>query len=134
MTSRKMNENGLTELEQLFVNEYLQNGYNAKKALMTVKPGLTESSYDGMPYKILKRERVKNYINKHREEVFESLHIDATRVLSALGDIAFDENEKSRDRTRALQLLGKWLNLYDKDKDRNHEPQQIRILLEGNKK
>ena len=132
--SVKKNENGLTQLQQAFVNEYLNNGYNARKALMTVRPDYKDTSYDVVPYQILKIEHVKNYIDKHREEVFESLHIDAKRVLSALSDIAFDEKLKPRDKTKALELLGKWLNLYDKDTNRGTEPQQIRILLEGNKK
>lgn len=134
MASTKKNENGLTELEQLFVNEYLQNGYNAKKALLKVRPGLKDSSYEVVPYEILRRERVKSYIDKHRTQVFDSLQIDAKRVLSALSDIAFDETLKPRDRAKSLELLGKWLNLYDTDKSRHAQPQQIRILLEGNKK
>ena len=76
----------MTEKQKLFAETYLANGFNA---------------------------RVAEYINKRREEIYDSLNVDATRVMQEIADIAFElKNDKNvASKLKALELLSKNLSL-----------------------
>lgn len=105
----------MTEKQQLFAETYLANGFNALEAYYTVfgeqeEPTKNKPSY---PYKLLKNKSVAEYIEKRRAEIYESLNIDATRVMQEIADIAFEpKTEKNiASKLKALDLLSKNLSL-----------------------
>lgn len=65
----KYNENGLTLKQQLFVNEYLINGYNARAAYKSVYPNANEKTCTTNSSVLMKKDEVKNYINKKLKEI-----------------------------------------------------------------
>lgn len=102
----------MTEKQKLFAENYLANGFNAREAYYSAfgENGNKQPSY---PYTLLKNKEIAEYIQKRRTEIYESLNIDATRVMSEIADIAFEpRNEKNvAAKLKALELLSKNLSL-----------------------
>ena len=102
----------MTEKQKLFAENYLANGFNAREAYYSAfgENGNKQPSY---PYTLLKNKEISGYIQKRREEIYDSLNIDATRVMQEIADIAFEpRNEKNvTSKLKALELLSKNLSL-----------------------
>ena len=102
----------MTEKQKLFAENYLANGFNAREAYYSAfgENGNKQPSY---PYTLLKNKEIAEYIQKRRMEIYESLNIDATRVMSEIANIAFEpRNEKNvAAKLKALELLSKNLSL-----------------------
>lgn len=101
----------MTEKQKLFVENYLANGFNAREAYYSAfGDGNKAPSY---PYTLLKNKEIAEYIDKRRNEIYESLNIDAIRVMSEIAEIAFEpQNEKNVGaKLKALDLLSKNLSL-----------------------
>ena len=102
----------MTEKQKLFAENYLANGFNAREAYYSAfgENGNKQPSY---PYTLLKNKEISGYIQKRREEIYDSLNIDATRVMQEIADIAFEpRNEKNiASKLKALELLSKNLSL-----------------------
>lgn len=102
----------MTEKQKLFAENYLANGFNAREAYYSAF-GETGNKQPSYPYTLLKHKDIADYIQKRREEIYESLNIDATRVMQEIADIAFEpRNEKNvASKLKALELLSKNLSL-----------------------
>lgn len=102
----------MTEKQKLFAENYLANGFNAREAYYSAF-GDTGNKQPSYPYTLLKNKEISGYIQKRREEIYESLNIDATRVMQEIADIAFEpRNEKNvASKLKALELLSKNLSL-----------------------
>ena len=102
----------MTEKQRFFAENYLANGFNARDAYYSAfgENGNKQPSY---PYTLLKNKEIADYIQKRREEIYESLNIDATRVMQEIADIAFEpRNDKNvASKLKALELLSKNLSL-----------------------
>lgn len=102
----------MTEKQKLFAENYLANGFNARDAYYSAfgENGNKQPSY---PYTLLKNKEISGYIQKRRDEIYDSLNIDATRVMQEIADIAFEpRNEKNvASKLKALELLSKNLSL-----------------------
>ena len=102
----------MTEKQKLFAENYLANGFNAREAYYSAfgENGNKQPSY---PYPFLKNPEIANYIRKRREEIYESLNIDATRVMQEIADLAFEvkNGNNTTSKLRALELLSKNLGL-----------------------
>lgn len=98
--------------QKRFVEEYLANGYNARNAYK-VAYNKTENKDYTYPYELIKNPDVQEYLQKRRQEIYESLNIDAIRVMQEIADIAFEEKtyENKMVKVKALDLLSKNLNL-----------------------
>lgn len=106
----------MTEARRLFAEAYIANGFNAVKAYHIAYPkdGKTTKN-PRYPYTILKDPEVIDYINKRREEIYNSLNIDANRIITELATIGFAEKGDTVYNTsaklKALELLSKNLGL-----------------------
>ena len=102
----------MTQKQKFFAENYLANGFNARDAYYSAfgENGNKQPSY---PYTLLKNKEISDYIQKRREEIYESLNIDATRVMQEIADIAFEpRNDKNvASKLKALELLSKNLSL-----------------------
>lgn len=105
----------LTQRQKKFCDEYIANGYNVMQAYTAVygeKPDNKKPSY---PYTLLKQPQVKEYIQARRQEIYESLNIDAIRIAQELASIAFaekgDEVYTVANKLKALEQLSKNLGL-----------------------
>lgn len=102
----------MTEKQKLFAEQYLANGFNARDAYYSAFGG-NGNKKPSYPYTLLKDKEISDYITKRREEIYESLNIDAIRVMQEIADIAFEpRNEKNvASKLKALELLSKNLAL-----------------------
>ena len=102
----------MTEKQKLFAENYLANGFNARDAYYSAF-GDTKNKQPSYPYTLLKNKEIMEYIEKRRQEIYESLNIDAVRVMSEIAEIAFEaRNDKNvMAKLKALDLLSKNLSL-----------------------
>ena len=100
----------MTDRQKLFAERYLANGFNAKEAY-EVAFGAVNNKSPSYPYRLLKKPEIKEYIASRREELYDSLNIDAIRVMTEIAGIAFEESDNVQAKLRALELLSKNLGL-----------------------
>lgn len=107
----------MTKKQRLFAEYYISNGCNALEAYRQAFNKTKESlnNKPSYPYTLLKEPEIAEYIEQRRQEIYESLNIDAIRVTQELADIAFadknDEIYNTNAKLRALELLSKNLGL-----------------------
>ena len=120
-----MRQMGLNGKQKAFCEEYVANGYNAQKAYAVVYDCWNEASVRSNTCRLLKNEKVKEYIKELQKERFEALNISAERVAEKLADIAFaakgDENYNATAQLKALDLLQKQLGLQQQTINANVE-------------
>ena len=123
----------MKDIHKEFADEYLANGYNAKRAYMACYPNCKEKSAEVLSYRLLAREDIKEYILIRRKELFEARMIDAIRWVEETADIAFaakgDEVYTTSDKIKALALIQKYLGL-DKQVVEQKTEETINITLE----
>lgn len=102
----------LTEKNKLFAEMYLANGFNAQEAYYETF-GKVDNKKPSYPYTLLKKKEVADYIAKRRQEIYDSLNIDAIRVMEEIAKIAFAPSESNAlgAKVKALELLSKNLSL-----------------------
>ena len=106
----------MTQQQINFCEQYLANGYNALDAYFAAFPNANKSNRKpSYPYTLLKNAEVKEYIEKRRAEIYESLNIDASRIAEEIASIAFaakgDEVYPVNAKLKALELLQKQFGL-----------------------
>ena len=95
----------LTNKQSRFVEEYLID-LNATQA--AIRAGYSEKTAKSIGQENLTKPDIQECIQKQLDQRSERTEITADRVLQALAEIAYDtEKEQTRDRIRALELLGK---------------------------
>ena len=100
----------MTDRQKLFAERYLANGFNAKEAY-EVAFGAVDNKKPSYPYRLLKKPEIKEYIQSRREEIYDSLNIDAIKVMTEIAGIAFEDTDNLQAKLRALELLSKNLGL-----------------------
>lgn len=99
----------MTEQRRRFVAEYLARGGNATAA--AVAAGYSEGSAAMQASRLIREPAVAAAIAAGRAKVLGRLEVKAETVLSELAKVAFEE-EASPVKVRALELLGKHLQLF----------------------
>lgn len=102
----------MTEKQKLFAEKYLANGFNALQAYNEVF-GEMKKHKPSYPYTLLKNPEIAEYLENRRKEIYESLNIDAIRVMQEIADIAFEPKDERNlgPKLKALELLSKNLQL-----------------------
>lgn len=121
----------MTDKQRLFAETYISNGMNARQAYFEVY-GEKNNKDPAYPYTLLKKQEIKEYIEKRRNEIYESLSIDSIRVMEEIANIAFGDVNESNTLTtklRALELLSKNLNLQT-NKSENKEVIEVQLVEE----
>lgn len=105
---------GITYNEEDFCKEYIANGYNATQAYLTVYD-CGYNTAQNQAYQVLKKPKVKEYIQSLQKEAFEQASINAERIALRLAEIAFadksDPNYNATAQLKAMDLLQKQLGL-----------------------
>ena len=118
-----MQQMGLNGKQKAFCEEYVANGYNAQKAYAIVYDCWNEASVRSNTCRLLKNEKVKEYIKELQKERFEALNISAERVAEKLAYIAFAEKDdnyyNATAQLKALDLLQKQMGLQTQKVDAN---------------
>lgn len=103
--------NGLTSSQQKFCEEFVGNGYNATKAYLASHNTNNYDTANNAAPKMLKNDKIMEYIKKLQQEQFKKACITPERVAMKLAEIAFsekgDEYYSSTAQLKALDLLQK---------------------------
>lgn len=99
--------------QRLFCEEYLSNGFKPKDAYRTVYRQGDENPDLSYAYELLYKPEIQEYITKRRNEIYDSMCIDANRVMLEIADLAFEPKGYTNKTTKlqALALLSKNLGL-----------------------
>lgn len=111
----------LTPREQIFVDEYLENGFDVKKAAFKAVNSIGEPSprpwsdfahWSSVGNKLLKIPRVQQYIDAHhrKAEIRIGQPITIESVVDVLNKILHKEEAEDRDRIKAAEVMLKHLN------------------------
>lgn len=116
---------GITEKQRRFCEEYLVD-LNATRAYMAAYPSTKKESTAAVcASQLLRNPKISKYLRKRQQEQQERVQVRQDDVLRAIKEIAFNTEGKDRDRLRALELLGKYVGLFETALDRDE--QQARI-------
>lgn len=119
----------LTPKQNRFVAEYLID-LNATQA--ATRAGYSARTANEQGARLLANVSVKEALDEERKKRERRTEITADRVLQELADIGFDkEDERTSDRLKALELMGKHLAMFtDKvDMNANVEPFEVNIKV-----
>ena len=122
----------MTEKQKMFAETYLSNGMNAREAYYATFPNSKKTNKQpSYPYRLLKDPEIAAYIEQRRKEMYESLNIDAMRIITELSNVAFknefDENYTMTAKLKALEQLSKNLGLQSQ---KIETKEVIEVLLE----
>ena len=119
----------LTAKQKLFAETYISNGFNALEAYYTVF-GKVDNKKPSYPYTLLRNPEVAEYIEERRNVIYNSLNIDAIRVMQEIAEIAFEKVEDKAllsSKLKALELLSKNLSLQTQ-KTENKDIIEVQLL------
>lgn len=102
---------GLSPRRKRFVVEYLANGHNGREAV--VAAGYSTSNPEERARCLLKRDDVRAVIRERSRRQALAADVDQPYIVERLRAIVEDESERGAVRVRALELLGRWLGMFD---------------------
>lgn len=120
----------LTAKQKLFAEAYIANGFNALAAYTTAFGEKDLKGKPSYPYILLKKPEVAEYIEQRRTEMYDSLNIDAIRVMQEIAEIAFakiDDKALLSSKLKALELLSKNLSLQTQ-KTENKDVIEVQLM------
>ena len=119
----------LNEKQRRFCELYVSNGYKQIDAYQEAYGLDNRDSAQVNACRILKNEKVREYIKELQKEAFEAQCINAERVATKLAEIAFaqkgDEYYTAPNQLKALDLLQKQLGLQNSKIEVNGEQKII---------
>lgn len=104
----------LTPKQAAFVREYMID-LNATQA--AIRAGYKEKTAGQTGAENLKKPQIQKAIQEQWKTVEEKCTVTVEWILSRIAQIAQDEEVRTADRLKALELLGKHLGLWEKRSD-----------------
>ena len=125
----------LNEKQRKFCELYVSNGYQQGEAYLEAY-GLTDmDSARAGACRILKNQKIREYITQLQKEAFEAQCINAERVATKLAEIAFaqkdDQYYTAPNQLKALDLLQKQLGLQNQKIEMSSQDININIVQEN---
>ena len=116
----------LTPKQAAFVREYMID-LNATKA--AIRAGYSERTANRIGAENLSKPVIQAEIQEQRKAAEEKCTVTVEWILSQIAQIAQDEEVRTADRLKALELLGKHLGLWEKRQDEG--AQVVRVIFES---
>jgi phage terminase small subunit len=108
----------LTAKQQAFIKEYLIDLNSTQAA---IRAGYSKATAKEMGYENLTKPHIKKAVDEAINKRSEKLGITAEYVLYGLKDISDSVEEKTTDRLKAFELLGKHLKLFTEKVEQSGE-------------
>lgn len=102
-----MSEKKLTNKQRLFVEAYLATSNGTDAARKAGYKG-NDNTLASVAKENLRKPQIANFLEKRVETAI----ISANEILTGVKGIAFNKSEKTSDRLKAYELLGKHLELW----------------------
>lgn len=107
--------------------EYLENGFNQTKAYQEVYQCDIKAAQTNA-YRMFKNPEIKRFISDVLQEKLNVHLLNSDIVISQIMNIAFNPDEKTSDRLKALEMLGKNLQLFSEKIDISSSGLSINII------
>lgn len=111
--------NELPEVDRIFIQTFVANGFNVKDAYALTHPNVADFGANAYKYK----KRLQTHIDDYLKSRYDELNICADHVLLQLADIAFsakeDEIYNTAAKLKALDLMQKQMGLQTKNQNIN---------------
>jgi len=116
----------LTEQQKAFCDEYIRNNFNAKQAAITA--GYSENTAEVKGSQLLSKVKVKEYTRNRINELLDNREELQKEWIDNVTEMAFytlsgdsdADKYRASDKTKALELLGKYLTLFTDKKEVEH--------------
>lgn len=82
---------GITNKQKAFVDEYLRNGYRQGAAWKHVSPHSTQGHADTYAHRLMKKAKIKAYIEHRRHELEKITGVSKARNMITLANIAYTD-------------------------------------------
>lgn len=115
----------LTPKQAAFVREYMID-LNATQA--AIRAGYSERTANRIGAENLSKPVIQDAIREQREVVEEKCRVTIEWVLNQIVGIARNQDAAARDRLKALELLGKYLGLWERRTD--EETNVVRVIID----
>lgn len=109
----KVDKEGLTQKQRLFVNEYCRSGnaYQAYIKIYEIEEDSRRTTIDQRVRQTLRKESVQNYIKERNLAIEKSSKADALFVINSLLKVVEDNEGKSCS-IKAIELVGKLQGMF----------------------
>ena len=125
----------LNEKQRKFCELYVSNGYKQGEAYLEAYDLTDMDSARAGACRILKNQKIREYITQLQKEAFEAQCINAERVATKLAEIAFadksDQYYTAPNQLKALDLLQKQLGLQNQKLEMSSQDININIVQEN---
>ena len=125
----------LNEKQRKFCELYVSNGYKQTEAYQEAYGLDNRESIWASSSRLLKNDRVREYIRELQKEAFEAQCINAERVATKLAEVAFadkdDQYYTPSNQLKALDLLQKQLGLQNQKIEMSSQDININIVQEN---
>ena len=125
----------LNEKQRKFCELYVSNGYKQGEAYLEAYDLTDMDSARAGACRILKNQKIREYITQLQKEAFEAQCINAERVATKLAEVAFaDKNDQyytPSNQLKALDLLQKQLGLQNQKIEMSSQDININIVQEN---
>ena len=125
----------LNEKQRKFCELYVSNGYKQGEAYLEAYDLTDMDSARAGACRILKNQKIREYITQLQKEAFEAQCINAERVATKLAEIAFadksDQYYTAPNQLKALDLLHKQLGLQNQKIEMSSQDININIVQEN---
>ena len=129
------NYRNLNEKQRRFCELYVSNGYKQGEAYLEAYDLTDMDSARAGACRILKNQKIREYITQLQKEAFEAQCINAERVATKLAEIAFadksDQYYTAPNQLKALDLLQKQLGLQNQKIEMSSQDININIVQEN---
>lgn len=115
----------MTPKQRAFCDYYLASG-NATEA--AEKAGYSQKTARSIGAENLTKPDIKQYIGEHMEKAHETRIADAEEILQYLTNVIRNDHEKTCERTKAAELLGKRYAIFVESFKADGT---IRVIMEG---
>lgn len=139
-----VDETGLREVDKLIVLDYLNNGFNKKRAYAGYHKDQSPNSHETLSQRFFKREPVRKYLNDFIKKIQEKKEISAASTIREISDMAYGKpiDKLTHDhKLKALHELAEIQKLKDPEApppDPNAETDNvqpaIQIILPDNRR
>lgn len=118
----------LTDKQKRFCHEYLKD-MNATQAY--IRAGYEPKGADGNGTRLIGNDRVQEYLAELVEKQFKKAEVTTEEIIKGIADIARDNCEETQHKLKAWDMLGRYMNIYEKEKQ--SEAPKIEIKYVGDK-
>ena len=120
--------NKLTVKEQKFCDYYLQSGNATESAK---KSGYSSKTAGVIGFELLKKPKIKKYIDEQREKLHNESIAKADEILRFWSDVLRCEDMPVNFRLKASEFLGKRLNLFDGNTTNDEQKEKLKMIVDA---